>query len=201
VLSDAELGALWRASEAIGHPFGTMVRVLILSGVRRDEARCAAWPEIDLEARRWLIPGSRTKNGSDHLVPLSEPLMAILRALPRREGSPLLFSTNGQTVVGGLSRSKRALDRAMAAELGGEVPRWVLHDLRRSVATGLQKLGFAQEITESVLNHRSGKVSGVAAVYSRHDFLPEKERALAVWANRVETIVNGANVVLLNKRA
>jgi integrase len=189
VLSDDELAALWRAAETVGYPFGAMVQVLVLGGLRRDEARASQWPEIDLEGRRWLIPGSRTKNGSDHLVPLSEPLMAVLGALPAT--SPLLFSLNGETPIGGLTRMKRALDREMARELGAEPPRWTLHDIRRTVATGLQRLGFAQEITESVLNHRRGKVSGVAAIYGRHDFATEKRAALEAWARHVESIVDG----------
>jgi integrase len=90
VLSDAALAALWRAAKVEGRPFGPVVQVLILSGLRRDEVRCAVWSEIDLEGRRWTIPGVRTKNGRDHLVPLSDQMAAILQSLPR--GSSLLFS-------------------------------------------------------------------------------------------------------------
>jgi integrase len=191
VLSDAELAALWRAADAMGYPFGCMLKFVALVGCRRNEARNATWLEIDLEKREWLIPGSRTKNGHAHLVPLSDDAMAVLTSLPRTQGSEFVFTSTGKTPIGSLSKPKRALDAAVAFELGATPPRWTLHDIRRTVATGLQRLGFAQEVTEAVLNHRSGKVSGIAAVYSRHDFAPEKRRALDAWAAHVTAIATG----------
>jgi integrase len=203
VLTDRELAAVWRAAETDGHLFGRMVQLLILSGLRRDEVRGASWSEIDLESRQWMIPAGRTKNGRDHLILLSDQMVAILRALPRAKGSPLLFTTTGRTPISGLNQMKRRLDATMARDLGAASERWILHDIRRSVVTGLQRLGFPLEVTEAIVNHKSGAVKGPAAVYALHDYRAEKERALAAWARHVETAVSGgpANVVALRRPA
>jgi integrase len=203
VLTDAELAALWRAAEAEGYPFGPMIQLLILTGTRRDEARAAPWREIDLEGRQWLIPAGRTKNGRDHLVPLSEPAAAILARLPRMKGSPFLFTTTGRTPVSGLDSMKRRLAEAMAHELGAAPEDWRLHDIRRSFVTGLQRLGFPLEVTEAAVNHKGGSLKGVAATYARHDYQAEKERALAAWGRHVEALVGGgpANVIPLRREA
>ena len=191
VLSDAELAAVWRAGEGEGYPFGPMVQLLMLTGCRRDEVRDAPWSEIDLVAREWSIPGRRTKNGRDHLIPIVDQVAAILGKMPRIAGSRLLFTTTGETPISGLAKYKARLEKAVARDLGNEPERWTLHDLRRSMATGLQRLGFPVEVTEAVLNHSGGQVSGVAAVYARHDYRSEKEQALAAWARHVDGIVSG----------
>ncbi len=203
VLSDEELAALWRAADADGFPFGRMVQLLILTACRRDEVREAVWAEFDLEKRQWLIPGPRTKNGRDHLLPLSDAAMAILQSLTRPKGkAQLLLSTTGETAISGLSKAKHRLHEEMAEELGAEPERWTLHDIRRSCITGLQRLGFPLEVTEAVANHKSGTLSGIAATYARHDYAKEKREALDAWARHVESIVSGrpANVVSLSER-
>jgi integrase len=201
VLSDAELAALWRAADAGGYPFGPMVQLLILSGCRRDEVRKAPWPEFDLEKRLWMIPGARVKTGRDHALPLPDAAMAVLESLPRIKGGNLLFSTTGATSISGIASAKTRLHEAMTRELGAEPPRWTLHDIRRTVVTGLQRLGFPAEVTEAVVNHRGGTLAGVAAVYARHDFAVEKRTALDAWARLVEAVVSGdpANVVPLRR--
>jgi integrase len=199
VLSDPELAALWRAAEGEGLPYGTMVRLLVLSACRRDEIRCATWSEIDLEARQWLIPGARTKNGRDHLVPISEPMAAILGALPRGQDSLLGFPKIGRTPSFGLDQAKRRLDAAMARELRAVVPHWTLHDIRRTCYTGLQRLGVPKEINEAVVNHRSGTLKGLDKVYGLHDYANEKRDALTAWGRHVAGLLDGApaNVVAL----
>ncbi len=191
VLADAELAALWRAAEDDVSLFGSMVQLLILTACRRDEVRDAEWQEFDVGNRQWLIPSRRVKNGRDHLVPISGAALAVLSKLPRIKGSTLLFTTTGETPISGLSKAKLRLHDAMARELGHEPASWTLHDLRRTATTGLQRLGFPLEVTEAVLNHRSGKLSGVAGVYARHDYLGEKRRALDAWAAHVMAIVFG----------
>jgi integrase len=191
VLTDAELAAVWKAAASESYPFGRMVQLLMLTGCRRDEVRDATWPEIDLAAGEWSIPGRRTKNGRDHLVPIVDQVAAIFEKLPRIGGSRLLFTTTGESPISGLAGYKRRIERAVARELGAEPERWTLHDLRRSMATGLQRLGFAQEVTEACLNHRGGIVSGIAAVYSKHDFAKEKRAALEAWARHIDGLVGG----------
>jgi integrase len=202
VLDDLELAALWRAAEADGYPFGRMVQLLILTGCRRDEAREARWAEFDLPARKWNIPGRRTRNGRDHIVPLSDAAVVILATLPRiKGGAGLLFTKNGETIIGGLGRAKDQLADAMTRELGAEPERWVLHDIRRTFVTGLQRLGVRLEVAEAAVNHKSGSVSGVTAVYAKRDYAEEKRAALDAWARHVEAILSGkpATVVPLKR--
>jgi integrase len=190
-LTDAELAALWRAADATSYPFGRMVQMLILTGCRRDEVREAPWSEIDLTAREWLIPGQRTKNGREHLVPLSTAALTLLASLPRIQGKGLLFTTTGKTPISGLAKCKQRLHVAMTKDLGEEPERWTLHDLRRTFVTGLQRLRFPVEIAEACVNHRSGTMGGVTAVYARHDYRDEKRDALDGWAAHVTGIVAG----------
>lgn len=211
VLSDDELRLVWLAAGTLGYPFVHTVRLLILTGARREEVTSLDWAELNREEAIWLLPSKRSKNGVAARQPLSALAVAELDTVAgrtdwRRDG--LLFSTTGTTPVSGHSRAKKRLDRAvaaLAAEEGVAVPApWRLHDLRRTVATGLQRLGVRFEVTEAVLNHVSGAKSGVAGVYQRHDWADEKRAALQAWATHVEVLVTGANqnnVVRLEVRA
>lgn len=204
VLSDDEIRLAWLASEAIGWPFGPFVQLLLLTGQRRDEVASASWDEFSLDASSpsWTIPRERAKNDKGHHVPLSARALEILKALPRVVGKGnFILSTTGETPISGFSRAKAALDAAMLdiarkeAEDRGETPDevslapWRLHDLRRTAASGMAALGQPVHVVEAVLNHKSGSISGIAAVYNRHAYAEEKARALAAWASRVEEIV------------
>jgi integrase len=161
----------------------------------------------------WTIPGERAKNGAAHDVPLSEPAQAILASAPRIAGSEFVFTTRaGARPVSGYSQAKERLDALMlqiAREEATEARQdastvtlapWRIHDLRRSAASGMARMGIPVHVIEAVLNHRSGQISGVAAVYNRHSYLPEKRRALEAWAAHVIGLVNGtaaSNVVAL----
>ena len=215
VLSDDEVRLVWRASDAIGWPFGPIVKMLLLTGGRRDEVAEMRWTELDLGAlctkaedgkaveiagMRWTLPASRTKNKHAHIVPLSSAAIELLQGLPRVEGKGgFVFSTTGRTPVSGFSRAKTILDASIlklmsgdAGEPVGAPDRWTLHDLRRTVATGLQKLGVRLEVTEAVLNHVSGSRAGIVGLYQRHDYATEKRAALDAWARRLDAIVNPA---------
>ena len=146
-------------------------------------------------------PGERTKNGSIHDVPLSGPAQSILRALPRLAGSEFVLTTTGKRPVSGYARAKNRLDKVMLeiaradAIRRGEDPAtvflqpWRFHDLRRTAASGLARLGFPVHVIEAVLNHRSGQISGVAAIYNRYSYLAEKRRALEAWGSHVEGLL------------
>lgn len=205
-LKDDELVALWNAAEAEGYPFGTMVQLLILTGCRRDEVRKA--PPAEFTEREWVIAGERTKNGRDHVVPITDTIAAVLETLPcklgRQSNAVFLFTTTGDTPVSGLAKLKDRLDAAMAKELEREVEPWTLHDLRRTFMTGLLRLRIRREVAEACVNHKSGGVSGVLDVYDQHDYLDEKREALEAWSSYVMRIVNGAasaNVVELRPAA
>lgn len=191
-LSDDELAAVWKAAEGEGYPFGKMVQLLILTGCRRDEVREAPRSEFDLPKEEWVIPGRRTKNGLEHLVPITDKMSALLKDLPHIKGEAgLLFTTTGETAISGLAKCKRRLDAAITKNLKREIERWTLHDLRRTFVTGLQKLGFPLEVAEACVNHRSGTVAGVTGVYARYTYAKEKRAALEAWARHVESIAQG----------
>ncbi len=194
VLSDAELGTLYTAAGALAEPWGVLVRLLILTGQRRGEVAGMAWAEVNLEAGEWSLPGARTKNGQPHVVPLTAEAVALLRTVKRRKGAELVFEGPRKTAVSGFGKVKARLDAALrcaAADNGLKPSPWVLHDLRRTLATGLQRLGVRLEVTESVLNHVSGSRSGIVGVYQRHGWEREKAAALQAWAAHVIRCADG----------
>ncbi|WP_164549701.1 tyrosine-type recombinase/integrase [Altericroceibacterium xinjiangense] len=196
VLSDAELAALWQVASDEPSPWGPGLKLLMLTGARRDEVFSADRAEFDLKAKEWIIPAERAKNGVPHLVPLSEPALQVLKQIPEVEGSEKLFParSNPKNGPSGFSKAQARFRETMDYKLereGGE--HWTLHDIRRTVATGLQRLGVRFEVTEAVLNHVSGARGGIAGVYQRHDWKVEKRAALDAWARHLEGIVKGVN--------
>jgi integrase len=183
VLSDNELRSVWRATVGPG-PYNAIVRMLVLTGQRREEVAAMTWDEIADDLSAWTVPGTRAKNGKEHIVPLSRQVQAILQATVRIEGGDLVFPGRGG-VFNGFSKAKTDLDAASG------VKGWRLHDLRRTMATGLQKLGVRLEVTEAALNHLSGSRAGIVGVYQRHSWAEEKRAALAAWGERVAAIVEG----------
>src|SRR5262249_44674223 len=195
VLDDKELRAVWVAAGELGHPYTGIVRLLILTGQRRNEVADLRWNEVDLENRVLHLPKERTKNGRAHDVPLSASALAIIAGLPRLVDVGHVFTLKRKPVTS-FAGMKCRLDAACG------VSNWTLHDLRRTVASGLQRLGVRLEVTEAVLNHRSGSMAGIASVYQRHDYRDEKADALARWADYVDAVASGkkANVVALRER-
>jgi integrase len=198
---------IWRAAGDAASPYGAIVRLLILTGQRRGEAAGMVWSELSDDLSTWTLPGDRTKNGAAHTVPLSGAARGVLSAaLPEdaNERHGLVLPGAVGTPFAGWSKAKRALDCAIVtARVKGAAPLvpWSIHDLRRTVATGLQRLGVRLEVTEAVLNHISGSRGGIAGVYQRHDWASEKRAALDAWAAHVAAIVEGrtatGNVVAL----
>ncbi len=187
VLNDVELDAVSKGAEQLGWPFGDAIRLLILTGARRQEIGGLRWSEIDGDTIK--LDGTRTKNSEPHVIPLSAPARAIIDGLPRIAGSEFVFTTTGRTPVTGWSRAKLRLD-VLDAEHGA-LPPWVIHDLRRTVATGLQKLGIGLQVIEAVLGHTSGSRAGVVGIYQRHSFDAEKADALESWGAHVMALVEG----------
>lgn len=214
VLTDDELAMVWKAAGELGYPFGPFVRLLIVTGQRLDEVSHLDWSELDRASATWALPSTRTKNKVATIVPLSalavEELDALAKRSKRKDGWPksgFVFSTTGKTAISGHSRAKRRLDKELAAAAKGagkaELAPWRFHDLRRTLATGLQRLGVRFEVTEAVLNHVSGSKSGVAGVYQRHDWGPEKRSALVSWSDHVAGLLmpsDQTNVVALASR-
>lgn len=207
VLNDGELAEIWRDAGEAAEPYGAIVRMLILTGQRRSEVAGMIWAELSEDLATWTIPGARTKNGAPHIVPLSEPTRELLRqALPEGKArramqdlsakGALVFPGERQAAVyAGWSKSKTELDAAIMRARGGKeaspMQPWRLHDLRRTLATGLQRLGVRLEVTEAVLNHVSGSRAGIVGVYQRHDWAAEKRAALDAWAAHVMALAEG----------
>jgi integrase len=188
VLSDDELVKIWNALP--DNDYKPIVRLLMLTGCRREEIGSLLWSEVDLEARLIALPGERTKNHRAHDIPLPESAVAILEAIPHRAGRELLFG-RGEGGFSGWGRSKADLDAV------SKLKPWRLHDVRRTVATRMADLGVQPHIIEAALNHASGFRAGVAGTYNRSTYAPEKRAALDTWANHVATILaraEGANV-------
>jgi integrase len=195
VLTDAELSAVWRAADEAD--YGAIVKLLILTGQRREEVGRMLWSELHLDEARWSIDASRTKNSLPHDVPLSAPAAGILHTRFRREGRDLVFgSRNGP--FQGWSNAKAAHDARTLKVLRRENSKtvlkpWRLHDIRRTVATGLGDIGVQPHVVEAILNHISGRRAGVAGVYNRATYAVEKRAALDRWAARVLAICEGAS--------
>lgn len=196
-LSQEELGIVWQASHALRPVHRVFYRLLILTGQRREEVAGLQWSELDRAAALWTLPAERAKNGKLHLVPLSPMAVAQLDALggnkwPR--SGPVL-SLDGKRSIGGFSKLRKELDAAIIKTMAEmtDPPAfrpWRVHDLRRTLATGLQRLGVRFEVTESILNHVSGSKAGVAGVYQTYDWAVEKREALDAWADDIAPIIS-----------
>ena len=190
-LSDAEAAAVWLAAPE--NDYGNIVRLILLTGCRRNEISSLQWPEINLKEKTITLPGERTKNKQTHVVPLSNAAVAILKDIPQRANRDFVFGV-GKGGYSGYSKSK--------AEFGEHVALkepWTLHDLRRTVRTGLGKLGIQPHIAEATLNHLPPKL---IRTYDRNKYESEKRAALEQWATHLKTIVaqaTGANVEPLRK--
>jgi integrase len=181
VLADEELARVILAARKIGGLYGGIVELLALTGQRREEVAQLSHEELDVVQRVWTIPKSRTKNGKAHIVHLSPQSMAVLgRAVGPRL---LMFSLLATKPFQEFSRAKRLLD-----QLSG-VTGWRLHDLRRTCVSGMARLGVAPHIADKILNHQSGTISGVAAVYQRHEFLAERRAALDLWGAHIGNLL------------
>jgi integrase len=187
VLSDDELVGVWRAAVGLEQPYGAFIKLLILTGARRTEVAEMTWQELDLAANLWTLPKERSKNEREHTVPLADSAVEILRGLPRIADSGLIFTLNGRKRITGFHRTKQNIDAVMPSDT---VP-WTLHDLRRTFASGCARLGVAVHVVEAALNHRSGTIKGVAAIYNRYSYDAEKRSAMQAWARHVEAVVSG----------
>jgi integrase len=221
VLSDDELKAIWKAATAMQWPFGPIVLLLLLTGQRREEVAGMRWSELNLDFKLWVLPRDRVKNDTEHVVPLSETAVEIIKSLPRVKNVDFLFSTTGCGPVSGFSKAKDRLDGLAEYNFlqarGQPVPSfdewrktrsrkvaitdWRFHDIRRTVASGMAKLKIALPVAEKVLNHVSGSFGGIVGVYNHYEYDDEKRSALEAWARFVTALVSDKpadNVIALH---
>lgn len=194
-LSDEELGRAWMAAPHTHPCFGPILRLLIVTGQRREEVSSLHWEELDRKELLWTLPSERAKNGEPNRIPLNDLAVAVLddvagsKVWPR---SGRIFATSRGGPFTGYSKGKNKLDLLMSEDGGEPVPDWRLHDLRRTLATGFQRLGVRFEVTEAVLNHVGGSRAGVAGIYQRHDWKEEKREAMKSWNDHVSAIIRAA---------
>jgi integrase len=161
------------------------VQLLIVTGQRESEVAKMRWEHLDLEREEWRLPAELTKTGRGHVVPLSPLALEILGSMEHKDAGFVFPSQRpgSKNAVTGFSKIKRRLDKQ------SRVTGWRYHDLRRTLATGMQRLGVRLEVTEAVLNHVSGSRAGIVGVYQRHEYGPEKRQALDAWGREVERII------------
>jgi len=196
-LTEDEIKAIWKACGVQGYPFGPFVRFLLLTGQRRTEVASMKWEDINLDKGEWILPAENTKAARQHLVPLSPPAVDLLKDLPH--WGPYAFTSDGETHIKGYSKLKSRLDTFITAS-GSALDDWRLHDLRRTMATHMTRLGISEFIVGKVLSHAVGQ--GVTARhYNIYSYADEKRHALNVWGSDLLQTVGekraGDNVVRL----
>jgi integrase len=194
VLTDPELAAVWHACGGLGFPFGPLFRLMIVTAQREGEVANLRMRDVDLDRAVWTLSRKQTKADRAHDVPLSGSAVEVLAALPRLHEGDLAFSTNGVTAPSGWSRAKARLDR-----LSG-VTGWRLHDLRRTAASSMARLGHPPHVVAAVLNHSPGSLQGITAVYNRHRYDDEKRAALEAWTRHLRRVTEGATAEVVELR-
>jgi integrase len=174
-------------------PYGAALKLLALTGCRREEIAGMRRGELSADLSTWTIPSTRAKNHREHVVPLPPLARAIIAELPAN--GDLVFSTNGAAPIAAWSRIKRKLDRAMKLKQP-----WVVHDLRRSFVTGMGELGIRPDVIELCVNHVSGARANIAGVYNRSELLPERTAALQRWADHVAGLAAGRQAAVVPLR-
>ncbi len=180
VLTDGELASILHGARQIPGPYGAIVELLALTGQRREEVARMTWDEVDFASKLWTLPSARSKNGKRHLIHLSEQALMLLNGMPRN--GQFVFSITGAKPFNNFSEFKRRVDAICG------VSNWCLHDLRRTCVSGMARLGIAPHVADKILNHQSGTITGVAAVYQRHEFLAERKEALDRWGMHVASL-------------
>ena len=186
VLSDDELRAVWNAARTLRTPFHGIVALLCLTGARRSEVAALRWEWITEDRIEW--PAEAVKNGRRHAIPVGDEVLAVLASLPRQSGSPYVFpalrqSRETTTTFNGWGKPKARFDEECGAA------GWTLHDLRRTYASGMQRLGVRLEVTEALLNHRSGSSAGIVGVYQRYSWMPEMREAVLHWEGYLASLI------------
>ena len=186
VLTEEELVCIWQAAEEMGYPYGRIIQLLILTAQRRNEVAGMRWVELDLVKATWTIPAERTKPGRTHELPLSKRTLRLLEGLPKVHDD-LVFPARGkENPASGFSKWKRQLDGI------ADVGLWRIHDIRRTVASGMAQLKVPPHVIERVLNHTTGTLGGVAGIYNRFGYLDEMRTALEFWAASLTELIGSS---------
>jgi integrase len=203
VLSDEELRIILKSCPGKAYPF--IVWLLALTGCRRTEISELKWEELDLEAGLLILPTKRVKNRRAFTLPLPNKAIEILKAIPRRGDNGFVFldplqrpGVREEEGFSSFARWKLRHDTQIMIDTGKMIPHWTHHDIRRTVRTGLGRLGVRPDVAERCLNHTQG---GISEVYDKYRYLPEMKTAMAMWADHVEAVFNGteSNIIPLRR--
>ncbi len=186
VMTDDEIRALWRTADRLSYPAGPFVQLLLLTGQRRNEVAEMGWAEVDLSKKLWTIPAGRMKASAANVVPLAPEAAAILESLPRWDGPFVFSTTGGRKPISGFSKMKLRVDAVLPEAMAP----WTIHDLRRTMRTGLSALRVPYTVSELCIAHTQ---KWLDKVYDQHSYLDEKRAAMDAWAARVTAIVNGTD--------
>ncbi len=196
ILTDAELAAVLRAARDEAYPFGAIVQLLILTGQRRGEIAALRWDWIDFDQGTLSFPATITKNRRAHTLPLGDMARELLLSLPRLGEQVFPARTEGAAIFNGWGKVKERFDAGLE-----EVDHYTLHDLRRTFSSIHAKIGTPIHVTEKLLNHISGTLSGIAAVYNRHSYMQEMREALIALENYLRDLVNTSTIISKNPHA
>lgn len=189
VLSDIEIATLWRACDVMGAPFGPFIQTLLLTGCRRSEISNCKWSEVDFTTKVLIVPRERAKADSEHRVPLTEDLIALLATLPKFHNGDFIFTTTyGRRPISGFSKATKRLHHLMRTELGNNMPSFNLHDARRTYRSRLSELGIAERVAELAISH--GPRNALLRVYDQHRFEAEIRSANERWHRRLRSIIS-----------
>ena len=196
-LDHSEIRKFWVACSTVGWPGGHILQLLLLTGQRENEIAQLRWSELNLTDRVWNLPAARAKNSKAHIVHFSDLAMEIINALPHIDGSPLVFTTNGRNPFTNFHRLRDRVHHLM----GEDVPHWQIRDLRRTATTLLAQVGVDHHVCDKILNHVGGKISGTAAIYNRHQYLPERQLALEALGRKIAQLIGRTDNVVVPLRA
>jgi integrase len=194
VLSDDEIRIIWNACG--NDAAGRVIKLLLLTGCRRNEIGALRWSEISAEVL--TIPGTRTKNGRALVLPLPAVAMELLAAVPRQDGGDFVFGRRGHKPFGGWSAAKLRLDARIVMTNGKPLAPWTFHDLRRTMRSGLGMLGVPPHVAELAINHVKG---GVEAIYDRYRYQREIGGALVRWSEHVLVLIDGRESKVVGLRS
>lgn len=201
-LNEGEIVLLVSILHAMSRQFAALILLLLLTGQRLREVAGMRWEEIDLTRGEWIVPGARTKNKLDHLVPITPQMLAVLLELdPPADGLGFVLTTTGRTPISGFSDMKEEIDELIAEARDQPMPPWVVHDLRRTFRTGCSQLRLRPDHAEAVMNHVSAVTGGIEGVYNVYKYAKEKRLVLNRWAKHVEKVVGGVPSIAANRPA
>jgi integrase len=185
VIEEKALADIYKCAAKYPYPFGDFIRLLILTGQRRNEVAGMRWSEISKDLSTWTLPRKRAKNSKSHIVPLSEQAQIILKKIKKTRiflDCDFVFTTNGKSQISGFSKLKKALDKACG------ISDWWFHDFRRTIVTWLAANGFSHIVADRILNHQEGVLSSIAAVYQKYEYLEERKAALIAWGKYIQKL-------------